>query len=155
MFIRVHSCLESGIDAVTLTRLKLCMAEKGFPLTLRVVTCLNVALLLAACGSTHHFRKTNPTETPSTPPYLELLAEPSAGTLHFPRGLYVLDAVDDNGYYYRAPQSIIQHSFSGSIRRNGGVFVSKRDQRRLRGYVIMSSGLTHVGNFSRVDHEFR
>ena len=31
----------------------------------------------------------------------------------------------------------------------------KRDQGKLRGYVILPSGLTHVGNLSRTDHEFR
>lgn len=131
------------------------MADNGSSLTIRVVTCLGIVLFLESCGSTHHFRKTTSTETSSTPPYLELRAKVSTGTLHFPRGLYVLDAVDDNGYYYRAPQSIVQHSFSGSIRHNGGIFVAKRDQRKLRGYVILSSGLKHVGNLSRIDHEFR
>ena len=67
----------------------------------------------------------------------------------------MLDAVDDKGYYYRAPRKIVQHSFSGSLKRNGGIFVAKRDQGRLRGYVIMPGGLTHVGDLSRADHEFR
>ena len=116
-----------------------------------IISCLT----LASCGGTHHFRSTTPAEMSSAPPYLELRSEPSAGTLHFPRGTYVLDAVDDNGYYYRAPRKIVQHSFSGNVGRAGGIFVAKRDQRRLRGYVILSSGLTHVGNLSRARHEFR
>lgn len=122
---------------------------------MRAVTVLVVALLFTSCGGSRHFRATNAAETTSTPPYLELRSERSVGTLHFPRGVYVLDAVDDNGYYYRAPQKIVQHSFSGNLLHNGGIFVAKRDQGKLRGYVIMASGLTHVGNLSRVDHEFR
>jgi hypothetical protein len=122
---------------------------------MRAVTGLVVALLLTACGGSRNFRATNAAETTSTPPYLELLSARSVGTLHFPRGVYVLDAVDDNGYYYRAPQKIVQHSFSGNLLRNGGIFVAKRDQGKLRGYVILASGLTHVGNLSRAEHEFR
>jgi hypothetical protein len=122
---------------------------------MRAVTVLVVALLFTSCGGSRHFRATNAAETTSTPPYLELRSERSVGTLHFPRGVYVLDAVDDNGYYYRAPQKIVQHSFSGNLLHNGGIFVAKRDQEKLRGYVILVSGLTHVGNLSRVDHEFR
>ena len=122
---------------------------------MRIFTGLLFAFLLAACGGSHHFRATNAAATSSTPPYLEMRSAPSAATLHFPRGLYVLDATDDNGYYYRAPRKIVQHSFSGGLQYNGGVFVSKRDPRKLRGYVILPSGLTHIGNFSRADYEFR
>ena len=122
---------------------------------MRPVTGLVVALFLTSCGGSHHFRATNAAETTSTPPYLELHSERSVGTLHFPRGVYVLDAVDDKGYYYRAPRKIVQHSFSGSIPYDGGIFVEKRDRRRLRGYVIRPGGLTHVGNLSRADYEFR
>ena len=123
---------------------------------MRAVTSLVVALLLVSCGGgSHHFRATNAAATTSTPPYLELRTEHSVGTLHFPRGVYVLDAVDDKGYYYRAPRKIVQHSFSGSLSRNGGIFVAKRDQGKLRGYVILASGLSHVGDLSSNDHEFR
>ena len=115
---------------------------------------LVIVALLSACGG-GHFHTTSPGETTSAPPYLEMRAESSAGTLHFPRGVYVLDAVDDNGFYYRAPQKIVQHSWSGGLRYDGGVFVAKRNHRKLRGYVIMPSGLTHVGNLSRTDHVFR
>ncbi len=124
-------------------------------LAMRALTGLVAALLLASCGGSHHFRATNVAATSSTPPYLELRSEPSAATLHFPRGVYVLEAVDDKGYYYRAPRKIVQHSFSGGLQYSGGIFVAKRDRRRLRGYVILPSGLTHVGNLSRAEHEFR
>jgi hypothetical protein len=122
--------------------------------TLATVAGLVIALLLGACGG-GHFRKTSPGETTSAPPYLEMRSDASAGTLHFPRGVYVLHAVDDNGFYYRAPQKIVQHSWSGGLPHEGGVFVAKRNHRKLRGYVITPSGLTHVGNLSRTDHVFR
>jgi hypothetical protein len=109
-------------------------------------------LLLASCGGSHHSRATNAAETTSSPPYLELRSERSVRTLHFPRGVY---ALDDKGYYYRAPRKIVQHSFSGSLTHDCGIFVAKRDQGKLRGYVILPSGLTHVGNLCRTDHEFR
>src|SRR5205823_11470838 len=100
-------------------------------------------------------RSINNAATTSTPPYLELRTAHAVGTLHFPAGLYVLDAVDDQGYYYRAPRRIVQHSFGASLTHDGGIFVSKRDPTKLRGYVILTTGLTHVGNLSRVKHEFR
>jgi len=122
---------------------------------MRTVTLFVGALLLASCGGTRHFRATDAAQTTSTPPYLELRSESSASTLHFPAGTYALNAVDDRGYYYRAPRRIRQHSFSGGLSYEGGIFVEKRDRTRLRGYVIMPGGLTHVGNLSRTDHEFR
>ena len=98
-------------------------------MAIRAVSGLVVALLLASCGGSHHFRATNPAETSSTPPYLELRSERSVATLHFPRGVYVLDAVDDKGYYYRAPRKIVQHSFSGGLQHDGGIFVARRDKK--------------------------
>ena len=115
---------------------------------------LVIAALLCACGG-GHFRTINPGETTSAPPYLEIRADAKAGTLHFPRGVYVLEAVDDNGFYYRAPQKIVQHAWSGGQPHDGGVFVAKRNHRKLRGYVILPGGLTHVGNLSHTDHAFR
>jgi hypothetical protein len=122
---------------------------------IRLVAGWTIAFLFICCGGNHNFRVTSPAETSSAPPYVELRSERSASTLHFPAGTYVLNAVDDKGYYYRAPRRIRQHSFSGGLSYEGGIFVEKRDRRRLRGYVIMPGGLTHVGNFSRADYEFR
>jgi hypothetical protein len=93
--------------------------------------------------------------TRSAPPYLELRSDASVATLHFPRGVYVLDSEDGNGYYYRAPQKIRERSFYGGLPHEGGIFVSKRNQRKLRGYVIMPYGLTHVGNLSAANYQFR
>ena len=113
------------------------------------------AFLLAGCGGTDRRHTINPAGTTSVPQYLELRSNISTGTLHFPAGLYVLDSEDHKGYYYQAPRKIVQRSFSGRFGRDGGIFVSKQDQRRLRGYVIMPYGLTHVGNLSRADYEFQ
>jgi hypothetical protein len=116
---------------------------------------LTAALFFTGCGGTDRRRSVNPAASTSTPQYIELRSKTSAGTLHFPPGLYTLDSEDPKGYYYRAPRKVYQRSFSGRLPRDGGIFVSKRDQRKLRGYVIMPGGLTHVGNLSRADYEFR
>ena len=116
---------------------------------------LSAALLLSGCGGTDRRHSVNPAGTTSAAAYLELRAKTSAGTLHFPPGLYTLDSEDPKGYYYRAPGKVYQRSFSGRLPRDGGIFVSKRNPRKLRGYVIMPSGLTHVGNLSGANYEFR
>jgi len=123
--------------------------------TIATFAALVAAFLLPGCGGTDRRQSINPAGTTSAPPYLELRSKISAGTLHFPPGLYTLDSQDHKGYYYRAPRKIVQRGFSGGLGRDGGIFVSKQDQTRLRGYVIMPGGLTHVGNLSRADYEFR
>jgi hypothetical protein len=123
--------------------------------TTAIFTALVAVLLLTGCGGTDRRHSVSPAGTTSAPPYLELRSKISAGTLHFPIGRYVLDSEDGNGYYYRAPRKIVQRAFAGGYPRDGGIFVSKRDQRKLRGYVIMPGGLTHVGNLSRADYELR
>ena len=82
--------------------------------------------------------------------YLELSREKQIATLHFPAGVYTLDAVDKIGYYYRAPRKIRE----GYAMRDGGIFVSKRDPNKLRGYVFRAGTITHVGNLSGVKHRF-
>jgi hypothetical protein len=116
---------------------------------------LSAVLLLTGCGGTDRRHPLSPVGTTSAPPFVELRSETSAGTLHFPRGLYVLDSEDPNGYYYRAPAKIYQRSFSGGLPFEGGIFVSKKNLRKLRGYAIMPGGLTHVGNLSGANYEFR
>jgi hypothetical protein len=89
------------------------------------------------------------------PRVLEVYSERSVATLHFPAGSYLLSSEDPRGYYYAAPGGVIEHTGAGRIRREGGIFVSKRNRDKLRGYVKMPYGLTHLGNLSRVEHEFR
>jgi hypothetical protein len=123
--------------------------------TFLIVAGLSATLFLSACGGSDRRHAVNSAASRSAPAYLELFADTSAGTLHFPRGLYVLDTEDNKGYYYRAPQKIRERSFYGGLPHDGGIFVSKKNQRKLRGYVIMPYGLTHVGNLSSANYQFR
>src|SRR3954471_20769777 len=123
--------------------------------TILLAAALSTSLFLTACGGTDRRQSVDLAASRSAPTYLELRADVSAGTLHFPRGVYVLDSEDRNGYYYRAPLKIRERSFYGGLPHDGGIFVSKRNQRKLRGYVIMPYGLTHVGNLSSADYQFR
>jgi hypothetical protein len=88
------------------------------------------------------------------PHFLDTFSDTQSATLHFPRGAYSLAAVDKIGYYYRAPQGVDQHRGSGTFPRDGGIFVSKHDQRKLRGYIYLAGGVTLVGNLSGVPHQF-
>lgn len=119
------------------------------------VVCFLAAFLLSGCGGTDRRHSVDPAATTSAPPSIELRSKTSAGTVHFPPGLYTLDSEDPKGYYYRAPRKLYLRSFSGGLPYDGGIFVSKRNQRKLRGYIIMPGGLTHVGNLSGANYEFR
>ena len=112
-----------------------------------LVTC---HLSLLGCAGSSHPQLISPSEGPPTRRYLELSREKQIATLHFPPGLYTLDAVDKIGYYYRAPRKIRE----GYAMRDGGIFVSKRDPNKLRGYVWRAGAITHVGNLSGVKHRF-
>lgn len=113
-----------------------------------------MAILLAGCGGTDRRHPVNSSST-TVAQFVELRSEASAATIHFPRGLYSLDSEDHHGYYYRAPGKVYQRSFPGSVARDGGIFVSKRNQRKLRGYVVMPAGVTLVGNLSGADYQYR
>jgi hypothetical protein len=115
----------------------------------------NLAFLLCSACANHHFHV--PAEGPPSdaPRFVELRADRQVATLHFPAGTYSFYAVDNVGYYYRAPRKIIQRTGGASVPRNGGIFVSKRDPKRLRGYIFFAGALTHVGNLSDAPHEFR
>jgi hypothetical protein len=115
---------------------------------------LAVLLFFAGCGGTDR-RQPVSVATTNAPPSIELLSEKATGTIHFPRGLYSLESQDQNGYYYRAPMRVYQHTASGSIPHDGGIFVSKRNQRKLRGYIVMPGGMTHIGNLSGANYQFR
>jgi hypothetical protein len=114
-----------------------------------------LAFLLGSCAGSSHPRLVSPSEGPSSPRYLEINSEPHAATLHFPAGVYTLNAADKIGYYYRAPHKIAEHFGGGSLWREGGIFVSKRDPQKLRGYVYRAGTINHVGNLSGVKHAFR
>ena len=120
----------------------------------RLVLMLTALFFAAGCGGSDRRQRVNPAAT-NAPPAIELLSNISTGTIHFPRGLYSLESEDQNGYYYRAPVKLYQRSFSGALSHDGGIFVSKRNQRKLRGYVVMPGGVTHVGNLSGANYQFR
>ena len=113
-----------------------------------------LAFLLSSCAGSTHPRLVTPSGGPISPRYLEIYSEPHAATLHFPAGVYTLNAVDKIGYYYRAPRKVAERIGSGSLWREGGIFISKRDPQKLRGYVYRAGTITHVDNFSGVKHTF-
>ena len=117
------------------------------PAVLLMLAALSV--LLTSCASNRQVRR-----FASAPQYFELQESPSRGTLHFPEGTYVFDSEDQAGYYYRAPRSVRQHSFGGSYPYDGGIFVLKRDPRRIRGYIVIGGERRKVGNLSDTRHQF-
>jgi hypothetical protein len=116
--------------------------------------CLLCLGSLASCAGTRHLRYVEAGEATSVPRYIALEEEQSIATVHFPRGLYSLDLEDDGGYYYRAPGSVIKHSFAGFDRYDGGIFVAKQS-RRIRGYLVWAGGRTQIGNLSGAKYAFR
>src|SRR5438132_10745948 len=116
------------------------------------ISLLTCCFLFCACAGSSHPRLVSPSEGPIAPRYLEIYSEQHVATLHFPPGVYTLNAVDKIGYYYRAPRKIAEHAGAASFWREGGIFVSRRNPGKLRGYVFRARTITHVGNFSRAKH---
>src|SRR4051794_13467064 len=114
-----------------------------------------ICLVGIGCAGSRHYHSIPGEGPPGTPRYLDIEKEVSVATMHFPAGEYSLSAEDDAGYYYAAPRKIMRHDASGSRPHTGGVYVNKRDPKKLRGYVYWAGARTHLGNFSRVKHEFR
>src|SRR5438270_587097 len=110
--------------------------------------------LISGCSGSSHPRAVTASEGMSMPRYLEIYSEPHVATLHFPPGVYTLNAADKIGYYYRAPRKIAERYGGGSFWRDGGIFVSKHNDKKLRGYIDRAGAITHVGNFSRIRHRF-
>jgi hypothetical protein len=111
--------------------------------------------VIAACGGSPHPRVVREPGTIGAPRVIQLYSEVQVATLHFPAGLYSLQAVDGIGYYYRSSRGVIQHLGTGPVVRRGGIFVSKRNRAKLRGYIYLGGAVTHVGNLSRAQYEFR
>ncbi len=120
------------------------------PRSVQLFLIFTSSLFLSACAGSSHPQLISPSEGPPTRRYLELYSEKQIATLHFPAGVYTLNAVDKIGYYYRAPRKI-RESYAW---RDGGIFVSKRDPQKLRGYVYRAGTITHVGNLSRARYRF-
>lgn len=111
--------------------------------------------LLFGCAGSSHPGAIIPSEGMTMPRYLELDSDTQIATLHFPRGAYELNAEDRIGYYYRASREITEHIGGAGAPREGGIFVSKRNSKKLRGYVYRSGTITLVGNLSHRRHSFR
>lgn len=114
----------------------------------RIAILAAATLTLLGCATAHQISRTAPGN------YLDLYSSPAVATVHFPRGTYVLASRDDSGFYYRAPQSLIKHSFAGPQPYDGGIFVTRRQPPRLRGYIIWAAGLTKIGDLTRQPHTF-
>jgi hypothetical protein len=121
---------------------------------MRLFLLSTLAFALCSCAGSSHPRVITPSEGVSTPKYIELGSEVRIATLHFPAGVYTLNAEDKIGYYYRAPRKIVEH-IGGGAPLDGGIFVSKRNSQKLRGYVYRAGAITHVGNLSRARYQFR
>jgi hypothetical protein len=109
-----------------------------------------LAFILSSCAGSGHPQLISPSEGPPSRRYIELLRDKQIATLHFPAGIYTLEAADKIGYYYRAPRKVRERY----ALLDGGIFVSKHDPQKLRGYVFRAGTLTHVGNLSHVAHRF-
>jgi hypothetical protein len=133
---------------------KLTASPTGLPF-LRGFLFSSFALLLCSGCANHHFQVVAEGPPADAAHYLELSSEAQVATLHFPAGAYSFYAIDDLGYYYRAPRKILEHTSGSFISREGGIYVTKRRPQRLRGYVNMPGGLTHIGNLRRVRYDFR
>lgn len=114
-----------------------------------------LSTLLLSCGGSQHPRAVTDAGRTNAPQFLELRREIHASMLYFPAGTYSLSSADKIGYYYSAPRKIMQHTAAGRIPRDGGLFVSKRNRAKLRGYIYLGGGAVHIGNFSRADYTFR
>lgn len=120
-----------------------------------LVVVLAVAATLCSCASEGRYRPLPPGEGPPLPRVIVLHDEPSISTMHFPRGIYRLEAEDNRGYYYRAPRPLTKHAFAGLQPYQGGIYVRKSAPDKLRGYVVWAGGRTKIGNLSGANLEFR
>ena len=110
------------------------------------LACLLVALLLSSCAAPR-----NAIDRDAPPPHgIRLQEERRIATMHFQPGLYSLDSSDRNGYYYRAPEGVIEHGFAGSQRREGGIFLA-RHTGKMRGYVAWAGERRKIGSVSRAE----
>ncbi len=108
--------------------------------------------LFSGCTGSKHFQEIGEAGVTGVPRFLELHQNLRAATLHFPAGLYTIEATDDAGYYYRAPRRVVEHSYTAvSVQHNGGLYLSREGRRNLRGYIYRAGALTHVGSFSHAD----
>ncbi len=121
---------------------------------LTVSCCVALANLFSSCASPDSSRSARAVPV-ATPRFLELQEERSIATFHFPRGLYSLETQTPAGDYYRAPQHVMTHSFAGFAQYDGGIFVGRSRQVRIRAYIVRAGGVTQIGDLSRARYSFR
>jgi hypothetical protein len=131
------------------------VSQKRSAIAARFIVVGLLVVFFPSCAGGRQYRSIPGEGPPRTPRHLQLDRPISVATLHFPAGIYSLQSEDKAGYYYAAPRPIVQHTALGSVFRKGGIYVNKRDPRKLRGYVYWAGALTHIGNFSKAKHEFR
>ena len=124
------------------------------PSTFQRLIGLTCTALFVSCAGSSHPRVITPSEGVSSPRYLELSSEVRIATIYFPAGVYTLNAEDKIGYYYRAPHKIAEHVGGGAVWRDGGIFMSKHNSQKLRGYIYRAGAITLVGNLSRARYQF-
>lgn len=116
---------------------------------------LFTALISGGCAGSRNFHWLGNSGAAPAPRFLDLRQPAQAATLHFPAGTYVLTAEDDAGFFYRAPEKIVENSFSGPLLHEGGLYLQKSRRSHLRGYVYWYGGLVHVGDLSRAEYVLR
>jgi hypothetical protein len=119
------------------------------------VTATLAFLLFSSCTGGRHFEVVAEGPPHNAPQYVVVTKEPQVATLHFPTGIYRFYAVDDSGFYYRAPDQVLEHTSGSSIPLKGGVYVSKRQPAVVRPFVYRAGALTHVGKLKRGTYEFQ
>jgi len=116
----------------------------------RAFTFLVAALGMSSCAAP----QTAMLPEAPRPQSVDLQEERSVATMHFRPGLYSLDAADRTGWYYRAPEGVIEHSFGTFQKHEGGIFLA-RNGSQMRGYIVWAGGRTKIGDFSHAYHVFR
>jgi hypothetical protein len=114
-----------------------------------------LAVSLSACAGGRHFEIVAEGPPRNAPQYVVLTQEPQIATLHFPAGIYRFYAMDDQGFYYRSAQPVLEHTSGSSLPLKGGVYVSKKQPPTVRPYVYRAGALTHVGKLKRGTYEFQ
>src|SRR5690349_9958707 len=115
----------------------------------RLLSSFLIVLVLSSCATTPRAALSS-----GPPRAIELQAERTVSTMHFPAGIYSLDSADATGWFYRAPRGVMQHGFGGFYQHEGGIFLARADGS-IRAYVIWAGGRTKLGNLAGAPLRFR
>ena len=133
----------------------LVLAKNNLRFCFQLTSAILASVLLVSCVTGQNYQELPPGEGPGVPPSIELQKARQIATFHFPRGLYVLQASDNTGYYYRAPGYVTNHGFNGSDRYEGGLFLKKGAREKVQGYVKYADHRARIGHLSPKYYEFR